>query len=280
MRVQKTILVRPMCLTNYTLSYIRFPRGWKRSLFTGQRLDFAMKVSEFPGSAESCEVFRKFSRRTEADFRGLYARQGRDIFSESNVAMLVLDSFSELFDTRFANKSTGREFCSVYGALDRKGEFAEIYEDMGRLPIEGLEDCYRTFFSRFNSIYGEVPIVYLAFSHAFEDREVYKSRGVALGLILERLASEFSNLHVYGLDFVEKRPDDDHNYHYSDEMYRRLAKRIVRRETGLSMKWRCPRFLARAAEVLFQKRKLEGGVRQVKMLGLLTFSYRSRKRRS
>ena len=34
MRVQKTILVRPMCLTNYTLSYIRFPRGWKRSLFT------------------------------------------------------------------------------------------------------------------------------------------------------------------------------------------------------------------------------------------------------
>ena len=274
-----TVLFRSACLTKFTFAEIKMPKGWMPSTFTGVRVDYACDFSEGSAQAEPLENHRRFTTFHEIDFPSSFSDQAKDFFGEKNVRMIVMDSFTDMFDADFTNRETGAKCLGKYGSFVRSEEFRRLYEIGPRLSLPELEAAYRRFFSKVNRTYGSVPIVYLCFTARFDPRPEYRERCRAIEALVDRLADEFGNLHVYHLDFAEQKgADDNHPYHYTPETYRRFAEKIVAREPGLTLVWRCPEWLIRFGHFFYEKRKLNQGVRRVRILGL-TFSYVTRRKR-
>ena len=273
------VLLRSACLTKFTFGEIELPKGWDCSAFTGVRVDYACDFSEGLAHAEPLENHRPFTKLHEADFAPSFSDQAKDLFGERNVRMIVMDSFTDMFDAVFANRETHAKFFGKYGSFDRSEEFLRRYEIGSRLTLGELEAAYRRFFAKVKKVYGAVPIVYLCFTARFDPRPDYRARCEAIEALVDRLADEFAELHVYHLDFAERLgADDDHPYHYTPETYRRFAEKIVSREPGLSLVWRCPNWLKGVGRLFYEKKKLDRGVRKVRILGM-SFSYVTRRKR-
>lgn len=280
MKAEKAcVIFRAKCLTNFTFEHLRLPREWRKELFTEQRVDYAVGLSDGTFTAEPKENVRPFTRLHAWDFDQRIKWQNRDILSARNVKMLVLDDFPEAFESVFVNRRTGARFCSLFGALDRNEDFWNAYSSSGRLLETEFERIYRDFFNRVEKSYGKIPIVFLCFSARLDSRPDYKRRIAAADVAILKVAEDFPNLHVYRLDFVARRSGDDkHPYHYSEETYLQLARRIASAEPELRLAFRCPDWLTRIARFFYEKRKGDQGVRTVRILGL-TFSYVTRRKR-
>lgn len=155
----ETVLFRSACLTKFTFAEIKMPRGWTPSTFTGVRVDYACDFSEGLAHAEPLENHRPFTKLHEADFAPSFSDQAKDFFGEKNVRMVVMDSFTDMFDAVFTNRETGAKCLGKYGSFDRSEEFRRFYEIGSRLTLGELETAYRRFFSKINRTYGTVPIV-------------------------------------------------------------------------------------------------------------------------
>lgn len=275
----ETALFRSACLTKFTFAEIKMPKGWTPSTFTGVRVDYACDFSEGSVRAEPLENHHRFTTFHEIDFPVSFRDQAKDFFGEKNVRMVVMDSFTDMFDAVFTNRETGAKCLGKYGSFNRTEEFRRLYEIGSRLTLEELEVAYRRFFSKVNQTYGSVPIVYLCFTARFDPRPEYQERCRAIEALVDRLTGEFANLHVYHLDFAEKLgADDDHPYHYTPETYRRFAEKIVAQEPELALVWRCPQWLRAIGHFFYEKKKLNQGVRKVCILGM-SFSYVTRRKR-
>lgn len=277
----KTVLLRGECLLNYTLENLRLPRGWIRSGFRGERIDYALGLSLGDCRAEPMENYRPFSRLADAhDFNVRFKNQAKDFFAEKNVRLILMDTAAEVILASFANRETGARFCALYGAVDRSDAFRRRYEIGARLTAEELERHCRGFFTRIRETYGPVPVVCLCLSAACDPRPEWRVRCEAVNAVFEKMSREFSNVRVYRMDYVEKRRDgDDHPYHYTAETYRRLAERVAAdRVGGVRLAWRCPEWLRTIGHFFYEKKKGDHGVRTVRILAL-TFSYVSRRKR-
>lgn len=284
MRKSGKILLRGACLVNFTLEELKFPRKWPKESFRAQRADYALKLSESADfHAEPMENHYPFSRLDGPhDFKVRYVGQRKDFFGEENVRLIIMDSSIEAFGAIFTNRETKNGFCSFYGFVDRNEKFRSLYDIGERLTMEETEMYLRRFFQKIVSVYGNVPVVFLCFSAKCDPRVVYKERCEGIEKIAKKLSGEFSNLHVYALDFVEKRGDgDDHPYHYTPETYRRLAERIAAdgKEWGVKLVWHPPKWLSALGKFFYTKEREDTGLRRVKLLGgVIKFAYLSRRR--
>lgn len=147
---------------------------------------------------------------------------------ERLVSMIIMDSFAELTDKLFVNKRTGSCILCHWKDLEHSEYFESLYDYHGLLPIDKLKHYYDEFFTECIRTYGEIPIIFINFPTTLDSRQQYKERGHAIEQIIDELSgAKFHNIIPVKADFVEKNPNDDFVYHFSEKTYISLALKIA-----------------------------------------------------
>ena len=76
------------------------------------------------------------------DIVPLILQQRDDIFSYRQPKIFFIDSYSELTDQKFKHKNEGWEFLSNYSDLSHDDDFSSMFENLGLLQIEEIENNY------------------------------------------------------------------------------------------------------------------------------------------
>lgn len=265
---KKVIISRCACLGHFTSEYL-FPRNCTSLNFQKNRVDYAVRIhknKKFAVSYDKVAPYILGKGNTKA-FLNYLKRETQDMFAYQKCSLLIMDSFSELTDKLFINKTDKSQFLMHYSDVDFSGNFYELYDCAGALPIDKIASSYDAFFSCFNAAYGDdVPIIFLPFPTDFDKRNEYKERGKEILSALAKLSEKYKNLHVVVADFVEKNPADNEVYHFSSETYKRLAMKISDLNLGLTFKSRdrfkkLKLFLIRFIPFSSFRRKLRAAIR-------------------
>ncbi|CAM3773462.1 SGNH/GDSL hydrolase family protein [Polynucleobacter arcticus] len=146
---------------------------------------------------------------------------------------ILMDSFAELTDQLFTQRSEGWQFCCAYSDLVQEKSFSEEYESNGLLPIENMRQVYLELFSFFINRWGAVPIYFLHFPIALETRENLRKRHAAMIEIIHQIALEYPNVHSIAIDessvqWPNNTPEElkAFPYHYDEETYLAFKKNI------------------------------------------------------
>jgi hypothetical protein len=146
---------------------------------------------------------------------------------------ILIDSFAELTDQLFTQRSEGWQFCCAYSDLVPEESFSKEYESNGLLPIENIKRAYLELFSIFINRWGAVPIYFLHFPIALETRENLRKRHAAIIQIINQIALEYPNLHSIEIDESSVQwPNNSTDelksfpYHYDEETYLAFKKKI------------------------------------------------------
>lgn len=234
---ETNIISRCACLGNITAEYL-YPRKCTAFNYQKNRVDYVVRIHKNPKLSVSYEKVAPYIQggANTSEFLRFLKQQTQDMLSCGKCSLLIMDSFSELTDKLFINKSDNSEFLMHYSNIDYSGNFYDLYEDRGALPLDEIEPAYDAFFSMFCSEYGFVPIVFLCFPTDLDQRTEYKKRGEVIFSAVTKLAKKYKNLHVIKADFVEKNPTDNEVYHFSPETYKRIALKIADLNLGLRFK--------------------------------------------
>jgi hypothetical protein len=145
---------------------------------------------------------------------------------------LLMDSFSELTDQLFVHRTDGWQFCYNWTDLNHTTERESLFKAKGLLPIHDLECAYREYFTRIQTLFPGMPMIYLFFSTALDSREKFKERDKKIAETINRLKADFPELLTIALpDHMISRPKTDNEeyndfpYHYSSESYDQYAER-------------------------------------------------------
>lgn len=148
---------------------------------------------------------------------------------------ILMDSFAELTDQLFTQRSEGWQFCCAYSDLVGGESFSERYESNGLLPIENMKHAYLQLFTFFINRWGDVPIYFLHFPIALETREIFRKRHAAIIQIMNQIALDYPNLHSIEIDessvrWPENTPEELKNfpYHYDEKTYLAFKEKIER----------------------------------------------------
>lgn len=153
--------------------------------------------------------------------------------------LVFVDSFSELSDQLFRHKKEGWQFCCNYLDLNHTTEFADTFESLGLLELNGLEAAYESMLQTIVTRWPGVPVVYIHFPDALEVRERFVERAREIRRVVEACASRHSNLYSFSVQRdIVKRPEvvepgmEDFPYHYSQATYNAFAD-MIRSEPAL-----------------------------------------------
>ena len=140
--------------------------------------------------------------------------------------ILIMDNFAELVDRKITHKD-GWTFCGY------KSDFKEEYflngtlVDHGLLNIDDIYNSYDNFFAYVKEKWN-IPIIFIHFPTAFEDREKYINQGIAITKALETLSVKYNiqNIHADS-DSIEQRDDSPLNYHFGQKTVLNMANKIT-----------------------------------------------------
>ncbi len=255
----KIILARIACLGQFTLQNICIDNA-KLVNHQKNRVDYALELhKDIAVKINFDEVKKYIPTENQVRYDGissLFEQEEQDIFdyANKNVCMLIMDSFSELTDKQFLSIRNKSRFLAHWKDINHTKEFAELYRHDGLIPVDKLYEAYDKFFALFNRIYGQIPIVFLNFPTDLDQREEYKKRGEVIAEVIDTLAAnKYPNIIPIKADVVEPDPEDEAVYHFSENTYRFLAKKLGKLE------------LAQIKYMDKNKRKL---IRKLKLLGV------------
>lgn len=226
------ILARVACLGLFTFNYLTIDKS-KINNHQKNRIDYSLITHSCRQKRIDLDDIKKYIPSENLDrYKYIYSlleQELKDIFANANKNQLVLimDSFSELTDKLFVNTKNGSCFLSHWRDIEHIQDFEDKYYCEGLLPIEHLRKYYIDFFSLFNRIYGNIPIIFINFPTALDSRNEYKIRGEIIEKIINDLSkTKFSNIYPIKADIVEPNPEDSSVYHFSNNTYKLLAKKI------------------------------------------------------
>lgn len=221
-----TIIMRGACLWHFTLQYLHI----NGEIINHQknRVDYCEKFNKNKSSGINVEEVKKYyeEKKLLEGHLDILKQEERDIFGYKKASVLLMDSYSELVDKLFINKKNGSSFCACYTDFNHTEDFISNYNCLDMISLDNLYEAYFNFFALFNKTYGEIPIIFINFPTKFENRAKYKERGKAIENVMEKISHLFSNIKIVKLDFCEKRKEDNMPYHFSNETYELLAKKI------------------------------------------------------
>jgi hypothetical protein len=146
---------------------------------------------------------------------------------------IFMDSFSELTDQLFVNRTEGWRFSCGYSDIEQRGDFNTAYAEMGLMHTEDLQKNYEDLFRLFENRWGKVPIYFLHFPIALEKRDIFRTRYSAIMIALDTISE--SQEHIYSVKIDENKVTQpinlldtlkDFPYHYDRNTYFEFAKLI------------------------------------------------------
>jgi hypothetical protein len=147
---------------------------------------------------------------------------------------ILLDSYSELTDKLFEHKYAGWKFCCHNSDLGMTNSFHEEFSSHGLLDINLIESFYFRFIEALSIKYPQVPILFLHYPRALEERNIYLERSEVIQNSIEAISQKNKFLHQIRVDehIVSSKCDADGNpdtypYHYSPETYVAFARLIT-----------------------------------------------------
>ncbi|MBY0245775.1 MAG: hypothetical protein K2Q03_10000 [Sphingobacteriaceae bacterium] len=152
--------------------------------------------------------------------------QKYDFFNYTKPDLIVIDSYSELTDQLFVHKKSKKVFLANYTDMLHDDNFKSNYHCMGLINLEDLFKLYRDFFDNIALKYQGVPVVFIHFSTALDDRLKFKERDEKIRSIINELKNRYDFLYAIELEnkLVLKSdnindPQKDFPYHYSSKTY-------------------------------------------------------------
>lgn len=146
---------------------------------------------------------------------------------------IFMDSFAELTDQMFINRSEHWRFCCGYTDVDHSEEFSNKYVCEGLLPIDQIKQYYLDLIHIFRKRWGAVPIYFLHFPIALESREIFRYRYEEILRIINEIGVENSNFHSIQIDESNiQRPKNlakelkEFPYHFDEATYLLFKKNI------------------------------------------------------
>jgi len=157
-----------------------------------------------------------------------------DCLPRSAPKFIFMDSFAELTDQMFINRSEHWRFCSGYSDINHVEEFSNQFYSEGLLPVEKIKQAYLNLFNIFEERWGaSVPIYFLHFPIALEKREIFRNRYQEIVRIVNEIALERPNLHPIridesGIQMPEDAPQElkEFPYHYDESAYKLFKQKI------------------------------------------------------
>ncbi|WP_052570841.1 WavE lipopolysaccharide synthesis family protein [Endomicrobium proavitum] len=220
-----SILQRTACLGIFTLQKLN-TSVFNCISFQKNRIDYCLEVKNNPEFRVDIDSLEKYAKK-EWTLSLLFRTQQKDIFGVKNANILLMDSFSELTDKLFINKKTGKRFCAHFSDINTDTDFNELYNCLGMLSLEEMEKAYDSFFSQIVKSYGNIPIIYLHFPTDFETREEFILRARKIKETIAKLSEKYSNILSINVDFLERAPEDDFPYHFSEKTYNYIARKLA-----------------------------------------------------
>lgn len=147
--------------------------------------------------------------------------------------LIFVDSFSELTDQLFRHKKEGWKFCCNYMDLQHSDEFAFTFESLGLMNLDGLEQAYQTMLCAINARWPGIPVIYIHFPDALEEREKYVERARKIRRVVETCATRHPNLYSFSVPReIVRHPEvaepgmENFPYHYNQATYESFADMI------------------------------------------------------
>jgi hypothetical protein len=147
--------------------------------------------------------------------------------------LIFMDSFAELTDQLFLNRSQGWQFCCGYSDLAHDAKFSSQYDSLGLLPLDELKNCYLKLFDLFEERWGICPIYFLFFPIALETRQLFIDRHIAIVNAIHEIAKSRPHLHPIAIDeslvaWPKNMPESlkTFPYHYDETTYVLFKEKI------------------------------------------------------
>lgn len=147
--------------------------------------------------------------------------------------VIIIDSFSELSDQLFQHKSKRWQFCCNYLDIAHSAQFVENFDSMGLLALGGLHDLYTSMLTEIESCWPHIPIIYLHFPDALEEREAFVERGREIRRVVEECAKQHPSLYSFSVPSEVVKPPkfvetglEYFPYHYHQTTYDAFAEMI------------------------------------------------------
>lgn len=223
------ILGRVACLGTDILKILDFERGLNN--FQKCRVDYLLDVESNPSHKPKSKTVCGFlAKKYISD---CILQQENSFFNCRRPSFIFIDSFSELTDQLFVNKTDRRRFLANYSDLDHSEAFKKEYDCLGLLDIESFRSYYEIFFKRLSLIYNDVPVFYVHFPTILDNRELFKVRGEAIVNIIDDLSGNSDLLHSIRVNDTLVSPSKDQSdemrnfpYHFDKSTYHAFADQI------------------------------------------------------
>jgi hypothetical protein len=148
----------------------------------------------------------------------------------SKPKLVFMDSFAELTDQLFQCNGKHWSFCANYSDIEHSKEFKNKFSCKGLLPEEDIENKLDSFIININAMFGEIPIIYVNFPTALDDRKKFKNRGEKILSAASKAAKKYSHFYSFSIDeSIVDFPENtqvEFPYHYCDRVYDTFAEKI------------------------------------------------------
>ena len=228
-------LGRHACLGYDSLSLMaKVPKGLN---FQKGRVDILVSLLHKQRSKPRASNLRGFMQRP--DILPLIKQlEFFDSLPKKAPKFIFMDSFAELTDQLFRHKRDGWLFACAYSDVQHIPEFEDAFESCGLLATEELEERYIQLFESFAARWGTVPILFLHFPIALEQRQLYLDRYQAIIEVIDKLTKRFPSLLPIRIDESEVAWPDlaseelkNFPYHYDPKTYAKF--KVELEKTGL-----------------------------------------------
>lgn len=230
-RNQDWVLGRVACMGQdvYKLLNIKLP------LFNVQkgRVDYCFETKMNPKLKTQANKVSEFIERNDIKLLMVQQESCGGRYSRRLPAALYMDSYSELTDQMFVQKSSKWRFCANYSDITHTAKFKRQFESIGLIPVENLLDYYRNYFKLFRDEYGSVPIIFLHFPVTLDNRDKFHVRHKYIMNAIIQVSKEFQPFYSFAPDeSIVGWPEEivpgleNFPYHYNQETYNNLAEQI------------------------------------------------------
>lgn len=215
------VLGRTACLGNEIIKQM----GWEKNYINHQksRVDYLIELNKNNKIApESKKILNYLINKY---IIGTIESQRYDFFRYPKPDIIVMDSYSELTDQLFINKTDNSRFLANYSDVDH-ALLPDNFNCLGLLENNKLFQVYDEFFKKVEQVYPNRPLYFIHFSTALDKREKFKHRGGMIQKIINELSKKYKFIHSIEVDdkLVNKANSDNEEYnslpyHYSNETY-------------------------------------------------------------
>jgi hypothetical protein len=224
------VLGRRACLGQEVLGLLKHDIGEYN--FQKHRIDFILserkrKKLKFKNVLELLNIVKTTS------IKSIILSQDVFFFDAKRPDFILMDSFSELADQIFQDRRDEQiKFVSVYSDINHEHPLSKNYISDGLLKVEQLKNDYLRFFQQTLEHYPNVPIFFLHFSTALDNRAKFKQRASEIYKVLQQCSQVYPNIYNIKIDDnivldLCHNKKDQFPYHYTKEVYKVYLERIL-----------------------------------------------------